>query len=214
MFFCSHFDHLHTFCNSPATVFLIGFACLWTLVLLMNRMHKHRMAIAKADEQLAIAAAAIKKDKAEPALLAFQAAVQQFDYCLGANNSRLDTVRVEPCSLESLRKSELYGDATTDPPWQLPEEFHMAMDLSVAAAKEASNDRGDAVRQARRCIEVALDATINAFIYKKDGTMKKKVKLAVDLNLSLEAGHDGSSPTSRGPSDSGTPHTPDAIEKH
>eukprot|EP01052_Picozoa_sp_SAG31_P001430 SAG31_NODE_48_length_30945_cov_16.254263_30_plen_347_part_00 len=177
-------------------------------MLLVNRMHKHRMAIAKANEQLTIAAAAVKKDKAEPALLAFQAAVQQFDYCLGANNSRLDTVQIEPGSLESLRKSELYGDATTDPPWQLPEEFHRAMDLSVAAAKEASNDRGDAVRQARRCIEMALDATINAFIYKKDGTMKKKIKLTVELNLPAEADSDSSRSTTRGSSGRGTPYTP------
>ena len=56
---------------------------------------------------------------------------------------------------------------TTDPAWQLPEEFQRAVDTAAAAAAEASIDRGAAVREARRCIELALDATVDAFVYRK-----------------------------------------------
>eukprot|EP01051_Picozoa_sp_SAG22_P013878 SAG22_NODE_1612_length_3998_cov_12.441652_3_plen_161_part_00 len=57
--------------------------------MLIRRRTKHKKALAAAETALALAAAALKKDKPEPAYEGFLEAVRQYDYCLGANNSRL-----------------------------------------------------------------------------------------------------------------------------
>lgn len=115
-----------------------------------RRRHKHRRSMLQAAEAVAQAAGLVKKDKTEPAWNAYVAAVGLYDRCLGADNSRLDTVQIPAVSIAALQKTELYGDPAGDPPFELPAEFLKAKADAEEAAVAAAVERGAAVRMARQ----------------------------------------------------------------
>eukprot|EP01050_Picozoa_sp_SAG11_P001105 SAG11_NODE_45_length_20574_cov_8.004054_10_plen_487_part_00 len=138
--------------------------------LLARRRYNMEKALHDAAEALAAGAAAVKKEKAEPAMQAYVEAVVKFDSALRHPQ------KVHPVGLVALVTDGEYGDEIEIS--ELPPMLTEASTATDAAGGAAAQEFASAVRLARRLLHEILDSTVAIGIHPLDKGAKRREEAA------------------------------------